>query len=225
MTNPDHLGHRKRAKTKFLASMGEELHDYELLEILLFSALPRGDTKWLAKKLLSKFDDLSGVINADPNHLKQIEGVGDSVITCLKINAQIINRILKNKAKDKTALNNWPAILNYAKNAFGDLKYEVFRVIFLDKKHQIIEDQTLASGENDFVNIEIKNIVRQSLLLHASSLILMHNHPTRDVKASQSDIKTTSAIEKALKPVNISILDHIIIGKNQYFSFKEEGIL
>lgn len=222
---PDYLGHRKRVKRKFMASMGNELHDYELLEILLFSAFPRLDTKPIAKKLLAKFGDISAIINADIDVLCDVEGVGEAAIVALKINAEIINRVLKNKAKEKEVLNNWQAVLNYVRNVLADLNYEVFRVLFLDKNHRLIEDELLSIGENDFVQISVKNIVKKSLILHCSSIILMHNHPTSDLRASSSDIKTTNEICAALKPLNISVYDHLIIGKTGYFSFKEEGIL
>ncbi len=137
---PDYLGHRKRVKQKFLASLGKELHDYELLEILLFSAFTRLDTKPLAKKLLAKFGDISAVINADSDSLCDVEGIGESAVVALKINAEIINRVLKSEAKKKPVLSNWQAVLNYAQNSLADLNYEVFRVLFMDKKHRLIEN-------------------------------------------------------------------------------------
>ncbi len=222
---PDYLGHRKRVKQKFLASLGKELHDYELLEILLFSAFTRLDTKPLAKKLLAKFGDISAVINADVDSLCDVDGVGESAVVALKINAEIINRVLKSEAKKKPVLNNWQGVLNYAKNSLADLNYEVFRVLFLDKNHRLIEDELLSIGENDFVQISIKNIVKKSLILHCSSIILMHNHPTSDLRASSADVKITNEICATLKPLNIEVLDHLIIGKSGYFSFKEKGIL
>lgn len=222
---PDYLGHRKRVRAKFLASLGKELHEYELLEILLFSVFPRSDTKALAKKLLAKFGDISAVINADIDLLQDVDGIGEVGIVALKINAEIINRILKNRAKQKAVLSNWQAVLDYTRNSLSNLNYEVFRVLFLDKNHHLIEDELLAIGENDFVQVSVKMIVRKSLLLHASSLILMHNHPSSNLHPSNADIKMTNEISMALKPLNISILDHIIIGKEGYFSFKEEGIL
>ncbi len=222
---PDHLGHRKRVREKFLSSKGKELHDYELLEILLFSVYPRFDTKPIAKNLLRKFGDISAVINADFESLKEVDKIGDSAIVALKINSEIINRILKNKAKEKEVLSNYQALLDYAKNSLQDLNYEVFRVIFLDANYRIIEDELMSIGENDFVQISVKNIVKKALLLHSPFLILMHNHPTSNLEASNSDIKTTAEIQKALNPLNIEIIDHLIIGKNGYFSFKENGIL
>ncbi len=222
---PDHVGHRKRVKEKFLASLGKELHDYELLEILLFSAFPRHDTKPLAKKLLAKFGSIAAIVNADIDMLRDIEGIGEGAIIPFKIIAEISNRILKNQAQAKPVLSNWQALLDYVKNALSELNYEVFRVLFLNKNFQLIEDELISIGENDHVQVSVKMIVKKSLLLNASSIVLAHNHPTGDLRASAADIKTTNEIVAALKSLNISVLDHLIIGKNKVFSFKSEGFL
>lgn len=222
---PSYLGHRKRVKTKFLNSMGVELHEYELLEILLFSVFPRSDTKPIAKRLLAKFGDLSSLINAEKEQLQEVEGVGESLIVTLKVNAEIINRVLKKRASQKEVLSNWKSVLDYAKNKLSHLNYEVFRVIFLDKNHQIIEDELLSKGQEDFVHVSAKEIAKKALLLRSSSLILLHNHPSASAKPSNSDIKTTNNTVKALKPLDIEVLDHIIIGKAEYFSFKEQSLI
>lgn len=220
-----HLGHRKRVKEKFLASLGKELHDYELLELLLFSAFARLDTKPIAKKLLAKFGSLSAVINADIDELREIDQIGDTAITVLKTNGEIINRILKNQVKQRPVLANWQAVLNYVQNSISNLNYEVFRVLFLNKNYQLIEDELLGIGENNQVQVSVKLIAKKSLILHASSIILIHNHPAGNIKASNADIKVTNEICVALKPLNIDVLDHLIIGKNEIFSFKQEGLL
>jgi len=224
-SNADYLGHRKRVRAKFLSSLGKELHEYELLEILLFSAFPRQDAKPLAKKLLAKFGSISAIISADIEIIKTIEGVGESAVVSIKIVAEIINRVLKDRAKIKPVLDNWQAVTNHATAALADLNYEVFRVLFLNKNFQLIEDELLGIGENDHVQISIKSIVKKSLLLHSSAIILLHNHPTSSLQASASDIKTTNEIMAALKPLNITIIDHLIVGKTGIFSFKQEGLL
>lgn len=221
----DHVGHRQRVREKFLSSLGKELHDYELLEILLFAANARQDTKPMAKKLIATFGDISGVVNADVNRLKEIEGVGDGAITAIKIIAEIINRVLKNTAKTKPVLNNWQAVLDYAYALLKHLNYEVFRVLFLDAKHQLIEDELLSIGENDYVAVSAKAIAKKALLLNASSLILLHNHPSGELKPSKADIATTNIIIKSLVNLDIKVLDHLIISPNGYFSFKEEGLV
>ncbi|MBP7709493.1 MAG: DNA repair protein RadC [Rickettsiales bacterium] len=224
-TNPDYLGHRSRVRKKFLSSLGEELHEYELLEILLFAASPRQDTKSLAKKLIAKFGDISAVVNADVEMLKSIEGVGDAAIVQIKIIAKIMQRVLKNNAKEKTVLNNWQSVVDYAFASLKELNYEVFRVLFLDKKHQLIEDELVGIGENDHVFVSSKAIAKKALLLAASSVILFHNHPSGDLRASASDIQTTNEIAAVLRGLEIKILDHLIISPKGYLSFKEEGLL
>jgi DNA repair protein RadC len=225
MQETTHHGHRKRIKEKFIASLGKELHEYELLEILLFAANARTDTKPLAKKLITKFGDLSAVVNADVDLLRDIEGVGESAIVQIKIITEIINRVLKKSAREKTVLNNWQAVLNYAQASLKDLNYEVFRVLFLDKKYQLIEDELISIGENDHVHVSSRLIAKKSLLLQAASIILLHNHPSGDLRASVSDIKTTNEIITTLKNLEVKTLDHLIIGSSGYFSFKENGLL
>ncbi len=225
MKTPNNLGHRSRVRKKFLQSLGEELHDYELLEILLFAASPRQDTKPLAKKLIEKFGDISAVVNAEVLALKEIEGVGEAAITQIKIISRIIQRVLKNSAKIKPVLNNWQAVLDYASASLKNLNHEVFRVLFLDKKHQLIEDELLGIGENDHVFVSAKTIAKKALILHAASVILLHNHPAGEAKASASDIKTTKEISTVLKNLDIKILDHLIVAKEGCFSFAAEGLL
>lgn len=219
------LGHRKRVKEKFLSSLGKELHDYELLEILLFSAFPRIDTKEKAKKLITRFGDISKVVNADPELLREVAGIGDSAIVQIKIIAEIINRTLKKSACEKTVLNNWQAVLNYAKAALQNLNHEVFRVLFLDKKHQLLADELISVGENDHVAVSSKLVVKKALLLQAAAVILIHNHPSGDLRASIADIKTTNDIVAALKNLEIRVFDHLIISAAGYFSFKENGLI
>lgn len=226
MTNQtQNHGHRARVKEKFLTSFGEELHDYEILEILLFSAFLRKDTKPLAKKLLAKFGDISGVINADEMLLREVDGVGDSVIMQLKLAAQINKRSLRKIATEKPLFNNFEAVKKYATNLICDLNYEAFYVFFLDKKYQLIEEKLIAKGEGDFVLVSAKEVARQALMLHANAIILAHNHPSNEAKPSNSDIKTTKEIVEVLKKLQIETLDHLIITKSGSFSFKENFLI
>lgn len=223
--NPSNQGHRSRIRKKFLTSLGDELHDYELLEILLFAANPRQDTKPLAKNLVAKFGDISGVINSNLELLREVEGMGDAGIVQIKIISQIISRVLKNSVGSKPVLNNWQAVLDYAYATLKNLNYEVFRVLFLDKKYRLIEDELMGIGENDHVFVSAKSIAKKALLLGASSVILMHNHPSGELQASLSDIQTTKEITAILKGLEVKILDHLIISPQGYFSFKENNLL
>lgn len=222
---PDYLGHRLRIRKKFLTSSNAELHDYELLEILLFAAFSRADTKPIAKKLLAKFGDISAVINADIERLKEVEGVGEAALTQIKIIAEISKRILKKSASEKPILENWPALLNFSSALLKDFPNEIFCVLFLDKKHCLIEEIKMSVGENDFVAINVKDVARKALLLHAASIVLLHNHPSGDLKPSNADIKITNEIISALKKLEISVLDHLIISKSGHFSFRENGFI
>lgn len=222
---PDHLGHRSRVRQKFLNSLGAELPDYELLEILLFSAMQRQDTKPIAKKLIAKFGDISGVINADIERLKEVEGVGEAALTQIKLVAQILRRTLKNSVKTAPVLKNWTALLDYASTLLKDLPNEVFHVLFLDKNYRLIEDKQLAVGENNHVAVSVKEVVRQALLLHSASVVLLHNHPSSDLKPSNADIQITKEISSALKKLEIAVIDHLIIAKIGHFSFRENGLI
>lgn len=224
-TNQSHQGHRSRIRKKFLTSLGDELHDYELLEILLFAANPRQDTKIIAKKLIAKFGDISGVINSNLELLREIDGMGDAGIVQIKIISQIIMRVLRNSVLDKPVLNNWSAVLDYAYATLKNLNYEVFRVLFLDKKYQLIEDELMGIGENDQVFVSSKSIAKKALLLGAASVILIHNHPSGELRASASDIQTTNKISAVLKGLEVKILDHLIISSKGHFSFKENSLL
>ncbi len=222
---PHYLGHRKRVKQKFLTSLGQDLQDYELLEILMFSANARCDTKILAKNLLQKFGDLSAIINADFDALKQIAGVGESSVIQIKIIAEIMKRVMKHKASQQTVLNNWQSLLDYSRMALAHLKYEQFRVLFLDKKFRLLADEIVEIGKVDSVRIDIKEIVKKTLLLHASSVVLLHNHPSGEAQPSSLDIKTTQEIKSVLQPLSIKLIDHLIIAVGGHFSFKENGLI
>lgn len=224
-TSPDSSGHRARVREKFLKSSCQELHEYELLEILLFAANPRQDTKVLAKKLIKQCGTLSGVVNADVELLKTIEGVGDAAIVQIKVVSHIIQRILKHTIFQKRVLDNWQSVLEYSQAVLKDLSYEVFRVLFLDKKHQLIEDELLGVGDVDAVIVNPKMIAKKALLLSASSVILMHNHPSGELRASAADIRVTNDIVMLLKGLDVEVLDHLIISINGYFSFKESGLM
>jgi len=224
-TQNPHLGHRSRIRQKFLSSAGVGFHDYELLEILLFSAFSRCDTKPIAKKLIEKFGDISAVINADIERLKEVEGVGEAALAQIKLSAEISKRILKKSLQEKPLLNNFDALLNFSSALLKDAPNEIFYVLFLDKKYCLIEEVKLSVGENNFVTISVKDIARKSLLLHASAIVLLHNHPSNDLRPSNADIQITNEIISALQKLEIAVVDHLIIGKTGHFSFRENGFI
>jgi len=224
-TKTSSSGHRSRIRQKFLTSFGAELHDYELLEILLFSTFSRLDTKPIAKKLIEKFGDISAVINADVERLKEVEGVGEAALTQLKLIAEISKRILKKSLLEKPLLNNFEALRDFSSALLQDSRNEIFYVLFLDKKYRLIEEAKLSVGENNFVAISVKDIARKALLLHASAIVLLHNHPSNDLRPSNADIQITNEIISALQKFEIAVLDHLIIGKSGYFSFRENSFI
>ena len=221
-----YIGHRKRVKEKFLKSNPNLFEDYELLEILLFSSIPRKDTKALAKTLINKFGNINKLINADLNLLQNSEHINNNTLALIKIIQEIINRNFLQKIEKKKIINNWNSLLDYCKIKFANLKNEEFRILFLDKKHQLIQDYKVNEGIIDNVNIDLIKINKQAVLTSANSAILAHNHPTSNVTPSKNDILTTEKISKSFNVLNIKIHDHLIIGeRGNYFSFKENGII
>jgi DNA repair protein RadC len=218
-------GHRLRVRKKFLTSLGVELQDYELLEILLFAANARKDTKIIAKRLIDKFGNISSVINADIEILKTVEGIGEAALVQIKIVSRIIQQILKDSVKSKVVLKNWQALIDYASILLKDLNHEAFHVLFLNKKNQLLEDDLMGIGEDNYVFASSKAIAKKALLLSASSVILLHNHPSGDSSPSESDIRVTNQIISTLKKLEIKVIDHLIISPSGYFSFRESCLL
>ena len=226
MENKDlhYVGHRQRLKQKLLqASQG--LADYELLDILLFSAIPRKDVKPLAKKLLERFSDLSNLINADREKLLSIEGINESICCSFYLVRELIIRILKNKVIKQNVISSWRALLDYLKSSMGSLKIEQFRILFLNKKNVLITDEVIGVGTIDQAPVYPREIVKRALFHKASAIILVHNHPSGSSKPSKADILHTSKIVETCNSVNISVHDHVIIAGNEYYSFKSNMLL
>lgn len=219
------LGHRSRLRQKFLQNPQQILSDYELLEILLFSSIPRKDTKIIAKELIKKFGNISAVIKANLEELNEVKGLGQASLVQIKIICQIIEKILKQDSGGKVILHNWQDLLNYAFSSFNGLNYEIFKVLFLDSKHHLLDDEIIEIGSEKQINIDIKNIVKKALISSASSIILMHNHPSGNLKPSNHDIKTTNLIAKSLSNLDIKIIDHLIICGTNYSSFRQQNLL
>lgn len=222
---PHYLGHRKRLRERFLASDAEQFPDYELLELLLFGAISRGDCKPIAKALIAHFGSYAKVITAEPQRLLEVDGVGEAVIACLKTVEASAQRLLKTEAKEQTILSNWKALLNYCQASMGHKTREEFRVLFLNKKNVLIADEVQQRGTIDHTPAYPREIVKRTLELGASSLILTHNHPSGDPTPSQADIQLTQQVILAAKPLGIQIHDHLIIAANKHYSFKSYGLI
>jgi DNA repair protein RadC len=222
---PHYHGHRQRLKEKFLKE-SSNLPDYEILEILLFNALPRKDTKPLAKKLLKEFGSIDAIIKADQNKLKEIADAGDSVLTLLKLIREITFRSSCDTILKKEVISNWQKLKDYCQIKMSNLNEEEFRVLFLDKNHHLIKDELMQAGGIENVEIDVKNLVKKSLNLLAKSVILLHNHPHLNCQPSKADIVNTKKIIETLSAVKVKVLDHLIIGKNgDLFSFKSEDLI
>jgi DNA repair protein RadC len=218
-------GHRERLRARFLKSGAESLPDYELLELTLFAALPRRDTKPLAKALLARFGSFADVIAAPRAHLLEVKGVGMSVANHLKIVEAAAQRLAKTKVMGRAALSSWSALLDYCTAAMARSQNEEFRVLFLDRKNVLIADEVQNRGTVDHTPVYPREIVKRALELGASSLILVHNHPSGDPTPSRADIAMTREIASAAKALAIAVHDHLVIGRSGHVSFKSLGLL
>lgn len=224
---PHYIGHRQRLKQKVLNNDNaySSLEDYELLEILLFFAIPRKDVKPLAKQLLNKFYNLSKLINISKNQLSEIDEVNDNTYIIFAVIRELIVRIQKSNVINKHVISSWSALLDYLKFSMSNLKTEQFRVLFLTKKNLLIADELMIDGTIDQAPVYPREIIKRGLFHEAGAVILVHNHPSGDCKPSRSDIDLTSKIVKICESVNITVHDHVIIGANDYFSFKSNLLL
>jgi len=222
---PHYHGHRKRLRDRFLAGGPAALPDYEMLELVLFRAIPRRDVKPLARALLDRFGDFNGVLSAPPDQLDTLDGVGEAVICELKVIEAAAHRLSQSRIRHKQVLSSWDALLDYCRTTMAHRPTEQFRVFYLDRKNTLIADEEQAEGTVDHVPVYPREIVKRALLLNASALILVHNHPSGDPTPSEADIAMTRQVTRAADALNIVLHDHVIIGKSQELSFRAEGYL
>lgn len=217
--------HRKRLRSRFLEGGAAAMPDYELLELLLFRAIPRQDVKPLARHLLEVFGDLASVISANPARLSRIEGVGEAVICELKLAEAMAQRLARARVLNRPVLSSWDALLDYCHTAMAHRETEHFRVLFLDRKNALIADEEQGRGTVDHVPVYPREVMRRALELNASALILVHNHPSGDPTPSAADIAMTEQISRAAQALQIALHDHLIIGKSRETSFRMQGLL
>jgi DNA repair protein RadC len=216
---PHYHGHRKRLRERLLAG-AEALPDYEILELVLCNARPRVDVKPLAKELLAKFGSFAEVISAPPARLREVEGVGEAAIAEFKIIEAAAKRMARAELKRRTVLSSWSAVLDYCRTAMAFAEKEALRVLFLDKKNQLIADEVQQTGTVDHTPVYPREVVKRALELSATAVILVHNHPSGDPTPSRADIEMTQAIVAVARPLGISVHDHIIVGKDGHTSLK-----
>ncbi len=217
---PHFHGHRMRLRERFHGAGPDALSDYELLEMVLFTAQPRRDMKPLAKLLLKKFGSFAEVIHAPEARLREVAGIGDVTITQLKLIAAAASRIAKGEVKQRAALSSWNDVIDYCRTSMAFADKEQFRILFLDKRNQLISDEVQQTGTVDHTPVYPREVIKRTLELSATAIILVHNHPSGDPTPSQADIQMTKAIIDIAAPLGISVHDHIIVGKNGHASMK-----
>ena len=218
-------GHRERLRERFLKGGADAMPDYELLELTLFAVIPRRDTKPLAKALLLRFGSFAEVIAAPRARLMEVKGVGEAVVHHLKIIEAAAHRLAKTRVIGRPALSSWTALLDYCTAAMARSTHEEFRVLFLDRKNNLVADEVQNRGTIDHTPVYPREIVKRALELGASSIILVHNHPSGDPTPSKADIMMTREIVAATKALAIAVHDHLVIGRSGHASFKSLGLL
>ena len=216
----DKAGHRSRLRRRFRDGGDDAVPDYELLEMVLFRALPRGDTKPLAKTLLARFGTFAETINAPEERLLEIEGVGERVIDELKLVRAAALRLLRGETMGRQVLGSWQAVIDYCRAAQGFDHKERFRVLFLDKRNQLIADEVQQEGTVDHTPVYVREVLKRALELSATAIILVHNHPSGDPAPSRADIDMTKQIVEAARPLGVAVHDHIIVGRTGHASLR-----
>lgn len=217
--------HRQRLRERFVNGGADAMPDYELLELVLFRAIPRKDVKPLARRLLETFGDFCGVVSAPKSRLLKVEGVGQAAVCELKVIEAASHRLAKSRVLKRHAISGWDALLSYCRTAMSHRETEELRILFLDAKNFLIADERQSEGTVDHVPVYPREVVKRAMELNASALILVHNHPSGDPTPSESDIAITRQILTAAKTLSITLHDHIIVGASSEFSFRAENLI
>ena len=223
---PSYIGdHRKRLRDRFLDGGAAAMPDYELLELVLFRAIPRQDVKPLARRLLDTFGDFNRVLAAPVDRIAAVEGAGAAVVQELKIVEAAAHRMARARVMHRPVISGWDALLDYCHTAMAHRETEQFRVLYLDRKNVLIADEEQARGTVDHVPVYPREVVKRALELNASALILVHNHPSGDPTPSDSDIAMTRQVAAAAEALGLVLHDHLIVGKSTELSFRTSGYL
>ncbi len=217
---PHYHGHRERLRERFREAGAQAVNDYELLELVLFRAIPQRDVKPLAKDLIAKFGSFAEAISAPPARLAEVKGIGDAAITELRIVHAAANRLARGQVQKRPVLSSWSSVIDYCRTAMAFAEKEQFRVLFLDKRNQLIVDELQQVGTVDHTPVYPREVVKRALELSATALILVHNHPSGDPTPSHADIEMTQTIIKVAGPLGIAVHDHIVVGKEGHASFR-----
>ena len=222
---PHFHGHRARLRARFDEAGADGMPEYELLELLLFRALSRGDVKPLAKRLIERFGSIGGVLGAEREALKNVEGVGDIVIHTLKLAQALNERTLRETVTGRPVIGSWEAVVDYCTAQLAHRTAEHFRVLFLDSRNALIKDEEQQQGTVDHVVLYPREVIKRALELGASAVILVHNHPSGDPSPSRADVELTKEIAKAGATMGVTVHDHLVIGRSRHVSLREEGLL
>ncbi len=222
---PHYLGHRQRLRERFEKAGAEALADYELLELLLFLAIPRGDVKPLAKQLLKRFGSLSATLGAAPKELTGVPGVGPATVRLFKLVEAAGIRLGREEVLERPVIGNWRQVLTYCRASMANSKVEQFRLLFLDRKNKVIADELQQRGTVDHTPVYPREVVKRALELSASAIIMVHNHPSGDPTPSRADIDMTREVREAAEKLGISLHDHVIVAKSGHASFKALGLI
>lgn len=217
-------GHRERLRERLLKGGADALADYELLEFLLFAAIRQGDTKPLAKRLIAQFGSFSAVLNATPGALVQVNGMGEASAASLHAVSLAARRMARGSIEQKPVLGSWQALLDYLAIDMGELKHERVRVLYLDTRNRLIDDHLAAEGSIDEAAIHPREVIRRAFDVGASALILVHNHPSGDPEPSRADIQITNRIVEAGRLLNVTVHDHVIVGRGSHVSLRAKGL-
>lgn len=223
--SPHYLGHKKRLREKFLKSGLDALADYEAVELILSMAIVRKDVKALAKKLLKRFGSFAGILDASMKELCSVEGIGESSASAILLIKESSKKYLQERSRESCFISSPTALIDYCKTAMKGLRDEQFRVIFLNTKNEVIDDEVLCEGTIDQTAVYPRKIIERTIHHGAASLIFVHNHPSGHTAPSDSDKELTKVLKEAAASIQVKVHDHLIIGKNSYYSFTEEGVL
>jgi DNA repair protein RadC len=218
-------GHRKRLREKLLKSGIAGFHDYEIVELLLTLGTPRKDCKQQAKAAIKKFKTLRGVLEAPLEELQEINGIGPHNAFGIKLVQEVAREFLKEKILEKPISKSSKEVFDYLYHSMRDLKKEIFKVLFLDGKNHIVDIEDLFEGTLNFSSVYPREIIKSAIKHNATALIFVHNHPSGSPEPSPSDKEITNDLIEASNTMQIKVLDHIIIGNNEYFSFADEGLI
>jgi DNA repair protein RadC len=222
---PHYLGHRDRLRDRAQAGGLAAVPDYELLELYLFRTIPRGDVKPLAKALLIRFGSFAAVLGASPDELRTVSGIGEAAAMDLKLLQEATLRVGRAQVAKRPVITSWAQLLAYVRTAMAHEPREQFRVLFLDKKNQLIADELLGRGTVDHAPVYPREVARRALELSASAVILLHNHPSGDPTPSAADIDMTRQIVQATRPLGVAVHDHLVVGRDGTASFKALGLI